>query len=138
MGKYTEYELKHGANGHTPDQVADMNLSDVEWEKKGAEIRVMKAQVEHRLATARQSIVHDFELARFDPDLRKAAADLQASEPDGPSVDDIIDARLDPAREKALSDFDAWQPGHAPAVVHQQDDSALNLMFSRLLKGEKS
>jgi len=50
MGKFTDEQLASMAPGRSPSELANLNLTDGEWERKGTELHATHAESTHQLA----------------------------------------------------------------------------------------
>lgn len=116
MSKFTDAELASMSIGRSPEQLADLNLSDGEWERHGAELRAAHAESTHQLDLLKSAGLHDLAQLRHDPEIVEAARVLHNQAPSGPSVNDLIEAVVIPIREKYLETF---KPNAAPVAARK-------------------
>lgn len=116
MGKFTPEELARMAPGRSPEELANLDMDDGEWERKGAELRAAHAQTTHEIEMIKAEGLHALNSVRFDPDLLEQARALHNANPAGPSVDELIEIHVVPIRERYLAEFDSPAP-RAPRRV---------------------
>ena len=131
MGRFTDEELARMAPGRSPQELADLNMTDGEWERHGAELRAALAQSTHELEMAKQAGLHEINSLRNDYEIRSGARKLHNQNPSGPSVDAIIELQILPIREKYLAQFDSTAPAAAKKVGANEE------AFNRLI-GERN
>ena len=132
MGRFTPEELSRMAPGRSPEQLANLDMEDGEWERKGAELKAAHAQTSHELDMLQAEGLHEVNNLRFDPDVLALADHMRAQQPlaEKQGLDEIIEGIVAPWREKYLASFDT----PAPVTVHKigLNESA----FLKLLGGK--
>ena len=125
MGRFTPEELDRMAPGRSPEELADLDMTDGDWARKMAESEAARVQAAHNLETAKAAGVHELNTLRFDPDVIAYAKNIQGER----NLDDVIEGIVAPHREAYLASFDTKAPvaKHRPGVNE--------LAFNRLLGG---
>ena len=114
MGKFTEEQLARMAPGLSPKELADLNLEDGEWERKGAELRAAHAQTAHELEMVKAEGLNAINSVQYDSEVAAEARVIHNQSPSGPSVSAIIERVIIPIREKFLATFETQTPVTAP------------------------
>ena len=112
MGRFTPEELDRMAPGHSPQELADLDMDDGEWARKGAELYAAHAQTTHELEMAKAEGLHEVNNLRFDPTVIALANHIrvESPHPDKPGLDDIIEGIVAPYREQYLASFETKPP----------------------------
>ena len=131
MGRFTKEELDLMAPGHSPEELADLDMDDGEWARKGAELRAAHAQSSHELEMLKANGLHEVNNLRFDESVIALANHIRIESPRGdkPGLDDIIEGIVAPYREKYLASFETG----APVAKHRAGVN--EEAFNRLIGG---
>lgn len=127
MGRFTEEELARAAPGRSPEELADYNMTDGEWERKGAELKAAHAQNVHELEMLKAAGLNAINSTQYDPEVLAGARVIHNQNPAGPSVAELIERQVIPIREKYLAQFDSDAPA-APKKV-----GANEMAFNKLI-----
>lgn len=132
MGRFTPEELARKAPGRSPQELADLDMTDGEWERKGAEIKAAHAQSVHDLEMAKAAGLHEVNNLRFAPEVVALANYTRGEQlpDDKQGLDEIIEDIIEPYRVEYLASFDA----PTPVTIHKigLNESA----FLKLLGGK--
>ena len=131
MGRFTPEQLSRMAPGHSPQELADLDMDDGEWQRKGAELHAAHAQSSHELEMLKANGVHEINNLRFDESVIALANHIRVAAPhdDKPGLDDIIENIVAPYRDQYLASFES----QAPVTRHRV---GLNeAAFNKLLGG---
>lgn len=130
MGKFTEEQLARMAPGLSPKELADLNLEDGEWERKGAELRAAHAQTAHELEMVKAEGLNAINSVQYDSEVAAEARVIHNQSPSGPSVSAIIERVIIPIREKFLATFETQTPVTAPHKAGPNE-----MAFNKLVGG---
>jgi len=114
MGKFTDEQLASMAPGRSPSELANLNLTDGAWERRGAELLAAHAKTTHEIEMARSEGLHAINSVQYDSEVAAEARVIHNQEPSGPSVSAIIERVIIPIREKYLARFNTAAPVTAP------------------------
>ena len=105
-----------------------LDMTDGEFERRGAELRAAHAQTKHELEMAKAEGLNAINTIRYDNEILAAARDIHKQDPAGPSVDAIIERVVIPIREAYLARFES-----NTAPVHEHRAGPNEEAFNKLL-----
>ena len=129
MSKFTPEELARMAPGRSPEELADLNLDDGNWERKGAQLLASHAQSSHEIAMVRAEGLNAINSVQFDSEVAAEARAIHNQAPSGPSVDAIIELVVIPIREAYLARFES----QTPVAAHKAGEH--EAAFNKLVGG---
>ena len=110
-GLYTEWELAHGKDGHSPDELRYLDMTDGEFERHGAELRAAHAQTTHELEMLKAEGLHEINNLRFAEEIIAQAKLIQSQNSEAHyKFPDIIEGIVAPHREAYLASFESKAP----------------------------
>lgn len=128
MGRYTDEQLSRMV-GYSPEELATMNMSDAEFERKGAALLAAHAETRHQLDMEKVAGLAAINSTQYDPEVLAGARRIHNQNPAGPTVAEIIELQVIPIREKYLEQFNSEAPAPAAPTKAGANEMAFNKLI---------